>query len=96
MQGDSVTNQQIYEHHCRESVIRAIEGIDTTIFVYGQTGAGKTHTILGKNDTSYNGIIYQGLQDIFGSIPKESSSKFIIKLSYLEIYNDMVYDLLTD
>lgn len=44
-----------------------MEGIDTTIFVYGQTGAGKTHTILGKQKEKkgYNGIIFNSLIDIF-------------------------------
>lgn len=93
----STNNKKVYKDNCKDLISRALEGIDTTIFVYGQTGAGKTHTILGKSETSdeYTGIIYNSLVDIFARTGEDKDTKFKITCSYLEIYNELIYDLLT-
>ena len=65
--------------------------------MYGQTGAGKTHTILGKDSKTneFSGIIYSGLVDLFDTAQKEQDSKIKFTCSYMEIYNELVFDLLS-
>ena len=91
------SNQKVYTECSKEIVIRALDGIDTTIFVYGQTGAGKTHTMLGNriNKNNFDGLIFKGLQDIFKEDENEEDTILKLTCSYLEIYNEGIYDLLT-
>ena len=92
------SNQKVYIECTKEIVIRALDGIDTTIFVYGQTGAGKTHTMLGNrvNKNNFDGLIFKGLEDIFKEDKKEEDTNLNLTCSYLEIYNEGIYDLLTN
>ena len=63
---------------------------------YGQTGSGKTYTISGKEDPPSNrGLLPLAFQHIFSKI-SQSKGKFLVNVSYLEIYNDEVYDLLVN
>jgi len=74
-----------------------MQGYNGTIFAYGQTGCGKTHTMIGlKNDKSEKGIIPNAFSHIFGYFDDEQNQKkkFLIRCSYLEIYNEQVRDLL--
>ncbi len=69
------------------------------MFAYGQTGCGKTHTMEGKpNPPSERGIIPNAFQHIFDSIDANNikGKKFLVKASYIEIYNEEVRDLLGD
>lgn len=71
-----------------------------TIFAYGQTGCGKTHTMMGNMGESDNndikGIIPKSVRHIFGFIDGQSDvKKFLVRCSYLEIYNENILDLLT-
>lgn len=72
-------------------------GYNATILAYGQTGSGKTYTMgsamaLKPED---NGIIYRVIKEIFNEIEhRKSKAEFLIKVSYLEIYNEEIYDLL--
>lgn len=66
----------------------ALEGFNGCVFAYGQTGSGKTHTLIGNND----GLLPKSLQFLFASADSES----LVKGSYLEIYNEHIYDLLQD
>jgi len=78
-----------------ESVIKGYNG---TIFAYGQTGCGKTHTMLGvPTDPNLRGIIPNCFAQIFGFIDEKNKDiKFLVRCSYLEIYNEEIHDLLTD
>ena len=51
---ESVLNADVYKNSCQEIVMNALEGINGTIFMYGQTGAGKTYTMLGDYSTDIN------------------------------------------
>ncbi|KAG0210540.1 Kinesin-like protein kif15, partial [Mortierella sp. NVP41] len=85
-------------------VEQCVKGYNGTIFAYGQTGSGKTYTMQGpSNMTSVGkhgerGIIPRCLEYLFELIAKEeqmvSSVKYLCKASYIEIYNEMIYDLL--
>ncbi len=75
-----------------------IEGYNGTIFAYGQTGCGKTHTMMGyKDDPAERGIIPNAFEHIFGFIEQSESktTKFLVRCSYLEIYNEDIRDLLS-
>jgi chromosomal replication initiation ATPase DnaA len=92
-------NEDVYRTCCKEIVLSAMDGINTTLFVYGQTGAGKTHTMLGPPDETieqrYTGIIFQALEDVFEKVRTSQEEKFYFTCSYIEIYNEMIYDLLS-
>ena len=64
--------------------------ISGTIFAYGQTGCGKTHTMVGYEDSDeQKGIIPKAFMHIFGVIDScETNKKFLVRCSYLEIYNE--------
>jgi hypothetical protein len=84
-------------------VENVIEGYNGTIFAYGQTGCGKTHTMMGPasslevgGDENQRGIIPRAIRHIFGSIDAaETGKKFLVRCSYLEIYNEQILDLLS-
>ncbi len=75
-----------------------IEGYNGTIFAYGQTGCGKTHTMLGVPEVpELRGIIPNCFNHIFGFIDSNTNgTKFLVRCSYLEIYNEEIHDLLVD
>lgn len=77
-----------------------LKGYNGTMFAYGQTGCGKTHTMMGvPDDPNLRGIIPNCFAHIFGCIDEEGSDankRFLVRCSYLEIYNEEVYDLLTE
>ncbi|XP_022917866.2 kinesin-like protein KIF12 [Onthophagus taurus] len=80
----------------------AIEGFRCTIFCYGQTGSGKTHTLTGPPKlfkklspySEHHGLIFRAFLHIFEEIQKRNNFNFILKASFLEIYNEKVIDLL--
>ena len=95
---DSRNSQlEIYEESALPIVRAAIEGYNGTIFCYGQTGTGKTHTMEGKDEpASERGIIPNAFETLFGDIDAVDSTNknFLVRASFLEIYNENVRDLL--
>ncbi|XP_069163592.1 kinesin-like protein KIF3A isoform X2 [Procambarus clarkii] len=98
---DSVFGQDskqvdVYNLAARPIVENVLEGYNGTIFAYGQTGTGKTYTMEGVRSVSeLKGIIPNSFAHIFGHIAKaEEDKKFLVRVSYLEIYNEEVRDLL--
>ena len=75
----------------------AAAGYTATVFAYGQTGSGKTHTLIGPPDGLLSGIIPRSSRYIFEEmIPNfRSSHKIIVRASFIEIYNEQTYDLLS-
>ena len=97
---DLDSNQiDVYTLTAKPAVQSVLEGYNSTIFAYGQTGTGKTYTMEGftfnQNDPN-RGIIQRTIEDIFNYIMTTSSenTKFIIRASYLQIYNEFISDLL--
>jgi kinesin family protein 3/17 len=74
-----------------------LEGYNGTIFAYGQTGTGKTHTMSGlENNEDEKGIMPRAFEDIFKNIKLDSNeTQFLVRASYLEIYNEEIRDLLS-
>jgi hypothetical protein len=89
--------REVYDETAFPLVESVIEGYNGTIFAYGQTGCGKSHTMLGLRDNpEQKGIIPHAFDHIFGCIDeKKDSTKFLVRASYLEIYNEEIHDLLT-
>ena len=70
-------------------------GYNGTVFAYGQTGCGKSYTMVGVDDTNEQpGVIPRSFDDIFDHISVTEGTKFLVQASYLEIYNEEVRDLL--
>ena len=63
-----------------------------TLFAYGQTSSGKTHTMSGNVDSP--GIIPYALDEVFNYISKSENREFLLRVSYMEIYNEIISDLL--
>ncbi|XP_068514653.1 kinesin-like protein KIF17 isoform X3 [Anas acuta] len=87
--------EQIYNEVAYPLVEGVTEGYNGTIFAYGQTGSGKSFTMQGVVDPSTEkGIIPRAFEHIFESIQCAENTKFLVRASYLEIYNEDVRDLL--
>lgn len=73
-----------------------IQGYNGTIFAYGQTGTGKTFTITGVPDDPVNmGIMPRAFENIFEQISCDTKRQYLVRASYLEIYNEEIRDLLS-
>ncbi|KAL9648746.1 hypothetical protein ABK040_003682 [Willaertia magna] len=94
--GFDSNQKDIYENTARNTVLSVLKGYNATLFAYGQTGTGKTHTMEGFNAGEGRGIIPRATEDIFNYIETNSSSNvnFLIRASYLEIYKEVISDLL--
>ncbi|XP_013006069.1 centromere-associated protein E isoform X1 [Cavia porcellus] len=86
------TTANVYEEIAVPIIDSAIQGYNGTIFAYGQTASGKTHTMMGSEDCL--GVIPRAIHDIFQKIKKFADREFLLRVSYMEIYNDTIADLL--
>ncbi|EFQ99700.1 hypothetical protein MGYG_02714 [Nannizzia gypsea CBS 118893] len=91
---DENTSQgDVYEASTKHLLDSVLEGYNATVFAYGATGCGKTHTITGTPQQP--GIIFLTMQELFEKIAERSGEKVTeLSLSYLEIYNETIRDLL--
>ena len=93
----ATTQDQIFDEVAKDVIDSAIDGYNGTIFAYGQTGSGKTYTITGGVESiSMRGIIPRALSYIFEETKKRTLYTWKVYISYLEIYNNDGYDLLSD
>ncbi|KAL9331708.1 hypothetical protein ACSQ67_001318 [Phaseolus vulgaris] len=90
--GPTTTTRQVYDVAAQHVVSGAMEGINGTVFAYGVTSSGKTHTMHG--DQRSPGIIPLAVKDAFSIIQETPNREFLLRVSYLEIYNEVVNDLL--
>nr|XP_046206561.1 centromere-associated protein E isoform X7 [Oncorhynchus gorbuscha] len=88
------TTLQLYQELAKPLVVSAVEGYNGTIFAYGQTSSGKTFTMMGSSLTP--GVIPLAMEDVFQTIKNCPKKEFLLRVSYLEIYNETVTDLLCD
>ncbi|CAI9165580.1 unnamed protein product [Rangifer tarandus platyrhynchus] len=87
--------EQIYNEIAYPLVEGVTEGYNGTIFAYGQTGSGKSFTMQGLPDPAcQRGIIPRAFEHVFESVQCAENTKFLVRASYLEIYNEDVRDLL--
>ncbi|CAD6234505.1 GSCOCG00001959001-RA-CDS [Cotesia congregata] len=92
----NATQDKVYNEAAKSIVTDVLAGYNGTIFAYGQTSSGKTHTMEGViGDANKQGIIPRIVNDIFNHIyGMEENLEFHIKVSYFEIYMDKIRDLL--
>ncbi|XP_046701635.1 kinesin-like protein KIF1A isoform X3 [Silurus meridionalis] len=91
------SQQQVYNDIGEEMLLHAFEGYNVCIFAYGQTGAGKSYTMMGKQEKDQQGIIPQLCEDLFTKINDsntDNSMSYSVEVSYMEIYCERVRDLL--
>ena len=101
--GPETTQEDIF-YNCsiNKLIDSALDGYSVTIFAYGQTGSGKTYTIMGRDDSinekilsndKYSGIMPKSINYIWSTVGSRQE-KYYIKVSFLEIYNEQINDLL--
>ncbi|XP_071388112.1 kinesin-like protein KIF17 [Centroberyx affinis] len=89
------TTEQMYNEIAYPLVEGVTEGYNGTIFAYGQTGSGKSFTMQGVSEpAAQRGVIPRAFEHIFESIQCAENTKFLVRASYLEIYNEEIRDLL--
>ncbi|USP76240.1 hypothetical protein yc1106_03514 [Curvularia clavata] len=92
---DTTSQSDVYEATTKPLLDSVLEGYNATVFAYGATGCGKTHTITGTSQQP--GIIFLTMQELFEKIQEIQDEKVTeITLSYLEIYNETIRDLLVE
>lgn len=93
----TASQEQVFEQ-CAQEVVRSVmDGYNGTVMAYGQTGAGKTHTMTGGHvGFADRGIVPRAISLIYTESAARPENNITIKLSYVEIYNELMFDLLTD
>ena len=98
--GEETTTREVYDSIAKNIVSSAVTGLNGTIFAYGQTSSGKTFTMQGSGTIaegsagSGGGIVHMAASDIFRHIKETEDRVFLVRVSFLEIYNEEVRDLL--
>ncbi|NXI03804.1 KIF9 protein, partial [Pachycephala philippinensis] len=91
----NTSQEVVYETVAKDLVSKALQGYNGTIMCYGQTGAGKTYTMTGAtSDYRRRGIIPRAIQQIFKAAAEFLDVMVTVRISYLEIYNETLFDLL--
>ncbi|XP_054088957.1 kinesin-like protein unc-104 isoform X1 [Zeugodacus cucurbitae] len=90
------TQEMVYKDIGEEMLQHSFDGYNVCIFAYGQTGAGKSYTMMGKQEEHQEGIIPMICKDLFNRIHDTETSelKYSVEVSYMEIYCERVRDLL--
>ena len=86
-------NHKVYDACAKRLVRRVMEGYHGTVFAYGMTGTGKTFSMQGTKDSP--GVIPLAIADIFSYVRETPGREFLLRVSYLEIYNEKINDLLS-
>ncbi|XP_065562585.1 centromere-associated protein E-like [Artemia franciscana] len=87
------TNRDVYEQVTKPLVDSAVSGFNATIFAYGQTSSGKTHTMMGSK--TERGVLELVVNEIFDAIESNPDREYLLRVSFIEIYQEQITDLLT-
>jgi len=91
----NASQDTLYNSVAHECVENAYKGFNATIMAYGQTGSGKTFTMVGGTQSyEHRGVIPRATNWLFGMMNGRSDMIYTVRLSYLEIYNEQMFDLL--
>lgn len=90
--GDSTSTLTVYKLVAEPLVKMILQGLNASIFAYGQTCSGKTYTMRG--DSENPGIMVLAIKEIFNAIRAKENCDFMVRVSFLEVYNETVNDLL--
>ncbi|XP_019850613.1 PREDICTED: kinesin-like protein KIF9 isoform X2 [Amphimedon queenslandica] len=88
------SQEEVYAACAHDVVSGVMNGVNGTIFAYGQTGAGKTYTMSGEPQYRLRGIIPRALSQIYNTVRERDDCTTIVRISCLEIYNETLTDLL--
>jgi hypothetical protein len=91
------SQSEVYETAAQPAVASSLQGYNAAIIAYGQTGTGKTYTMEGVHDDPFHqGIVPRAIKDIFRSISADNTphNQYLVRASYLQIYNEVISDLL--
>ncbi|XP_075218929.1 kinesin-like protein KIF3B [Lycorma delicatula] len=89
------SQEELYEESVQPLVSSVLDGFNATVFAYGQTGTGKTYTMEGSKTCANNkGIIPKSFEQIFNHISCSKNMQYLVRASYLEIYQEEIRDLL--
>lgn len=87
------TQQDVFQHTTHNILDSFLQGYNCSVFAYGATGAGKTHTMLGREGDP--GIMYLTTMELYRRLEAcQEEKQFEVLISYLEVYNEQIYDLL--
>ena len=90
----TATQEEVYKNTTQNLLPGIIEGYNATVFAYGATGSGKTYTMLGT--VQKEGIMTRSIRDLFKLLNSQKNKEFKIDVSYIEIYNEIIRDLLSE
>ncbi|KAE8215739.1 hypothetical protein CF327_g1017 [Tilletia walkeri] len=88
------TTADLFDANIAPIVSAVVDGYNGTVFAYGQTGSGKTYTMSGT--ASEPGVIPRAINEVFRNIAEDNAREFLVRVSYLELYNEQLKDLLAD
>uniref|UniRef100_A0A3Q4MX03 Kinesin-like protein n=1 Tax=Neolamprologus brichardi TaxID=32507 RepID=A0A3Q4MX03_NEOBR len=92
---ENATQVDIFENTTKGVLDGVMNGFNCTVFAYGATGAGKTHTMLGSQNDP--GVMYRTMKELFKRMDDAKEEKeFAVAFSYLEVYNEQIRDLLAN
>jgi len=92
----NASQEQVHDTVVSDMTNKAMQGYNGTLLAYGQTGAGKTYTITGTTENyKHRGVIPRAIAEVFRSVEADNDRAISIKISYLEIYNENMFDLLS-
>jgi len=90
------SQEAVYDSMSRQLVQSVVQGYNGTILAYGQTGAGKTYTMSGTaNNYKYRGVIPRAVAQVFHEIQNKLEQAITVRVSFVEIYNELLYDLIS-
>ncbi|XP_060059318.1 kinesin-like protein KIF18B isoform X3 [Erinaceus europaeus] len=91
--GEAATQQDVFQHTTHSILDSFLQGYNCSVFAYGATGAGKTHTMLGREEDP--GIMYLTTMELYKRLEAHQEEKqFEVLISYQEVYNEQIHDLL--
>uniref|UniRef100_A0A8B9UHH6 Kinesin-like protein n=1 Tax=Anas zonorhyncha TaxID=75864 RepID=A0A8B9UHH6_9AVES len=91
--GEGATQEEVFQHTTREVLDGVLNGYNCSVFAYGATGAGKTYTMLGSEQSP--GIMYLTMVELYKRIEARKDEKSCeVLVSYQEVYNEQIHDLL--
>jgi centromeric protein E len=90
----NATTHQIFNDVVEALIQTALEGINATVFAYGQTASGKTYTIRGTEESP--GIIPLSIRELFSRMEAAKDRKYSVRVSFFELYNEKINDLLDE
>ena len=93
----NASQEEVFEYCAQQAVHKVVDGFNGTIMCYGQTGAGKTFTMCGSTaNYKYRGLIPRAINKIFSEVGGRFDNQITVKVSFVEIYNELMFDMLSE